>query len=84
MRATTGQVATGKQQDLIRRVIESGHGSTIEHINDVILTEKDGMTVVQLNVTITNIGAKAKMAAFGMKWGYKAALDKLEKQLSRH
>ena len=32
-RATTGQVATEKQQDLIRRVIESGHGSTIEHIN---------------------------------------------------
>jgi thymidylate synthase (FAD) len=31
-RATTGQVATDKQQDLIRRVIESGHGSTIEHI----------------------------------------------------
>jgi thymidylate synthase (FAD) len=31
-RAKTGQVATDKQQDLIRRVIESGHGSTIEHI----------------------------------------------------
>jgi thymidylate synthase (FAD) len=31
-RATTGQVASDKQQDLIRRVIESGHGSTIEHI----------------------------------------------------
>jgi thymidylate synthase (FAD) len=31
-RATSGRVATEKQQDLIRRVIESGHGSTIEHI----------------------------------------------------
>jgi thymidylate synthase (FAD) len=31
-RASTGQVATEKQQDLIRKVIESGHGSTIEHI----------------------------------------------------
>ena len=31
-RATTGKVANEKQQDLIRRVIESGHGSTIEHI----------------------------------------------------
>jgi thymidylate synthase (FAD) len=31
-RATTGRVATDKQQDLIRRVIESGHGSTIEYI----------------------------------------------------
>jgi len=32
-RATNGHVATEKQQDLVRRVIESGHGSTIEHIN---------------------------------------------------
>jgi thymidylate synthase (FAD) len=31
-RATSGQVTPEKQQDLIRRVIESGHGSTIEHI----------------------------------------------------
>ena len=31
-RATNGQVATEKQQELVRRVIESGHGSTIEHI----------------------------------------------------
>ena len=31
-RATDGRVATEKQQDLVRKVIESGHGSTIEHI----------------------------------------------------
>jgi thymidylate synthase (FAD) len=31
-RAASGQVASEKQQDLVRRVIESGHGSTIEHI----------------------------------------------------
>ncbi len=31
-RATNGQVAAEKQQDLVRRVIDSGHGSTIEHI----------------------------------------------------
>ncbi len=31
-RATSGRVATQRQQDLVRRVIESGHGSTIEHI----------------------------------------------------
>jgi thymidylate synthase (FAD) len=31
-RASTGQVATAKQQELVKRVIESGHGSTIEHI----------------------------------------------------
>jgi len=32
-------------------------------------------------VTITRIGTKAKLAAFGMKWGYKAQLDALEKLL---
>lgn len=57
-------------------------GSTIHHTNDVTLTERDGMTDVRLHVTITGIGAKAKMAAFGMKWGYKAQLDKLEKYLA--
>jgi thymidylate synthase (FAD) len=31
-RATGGRVAAEKQQDLVRRVIDSGHGSTIEHI----------------------------------------------------
>jgi thymidylate synthase (FAD) len=31
-RATDGRVAPEKQQELVRRVIESGHGSTIEHI----------------------------------------------------
>ncbi len=31
-RAISGRVASEKQQDLVRRVIDSGHGSTIEHI----------------------------------------------------
>jgi thymidylate synthase (FAD) len=31
-RATSGRVASERQQDLVRRVIDSGHGSTIEHI----------------------------------------------------
>ena len=31
-RATDGRVADERQQDLVRKVIESGHGSTIEHI----------------------------------------------------
>ncbi|WNG85314.1 SRPBCC domain-containing protein [Mycobacterium sp. ITM-2016-00317] len=57
-------------------------GSTIQHTNDVTLTEGDGTTTVRLRVTITKIGPKAKMAAFGMKWGYKAQLDKLEKYLA--
>lgn len=56
-------------------------GSTIHHTNDITLAEKDGFTVVNLDVVITQIGPKAKMAAFGMKWGYKAQLDKLEQLL---
>lgn len=56
--------------------------STIQHSNDITLAEQDGRTTLTLDVTITNIGDKAKMAAFGMKWGYKAQLDKLAEQLS--
>ena len=58
-------------------------GTTIEHVNDVALTDRDGTTHVLLTVTITAIGPKAKMAAFGMKWGYKQQLDKLEQLLAR-
>ncbi|WP_260760060.1 SRPBCC domain-containing protein [Mycobacterium sp. SMC-4] len=58
-------------------------GSTIQHTNNITLAEDDGATVVQLHIAITAIGPKAKMAAFGMKWGYKAQLDKLEQLLSR-
>ena len=57
-------------------------GTTIEHTNDVTFTERDGGTVVRLAITITKIGPKAKMAAFGMKWGYKAYLDKLGEVLT--
>ena len=57
-------------------------GSTIQHTNAITLTERDGDTVVVLDIAITAIGPKAKMAAFGMKWGYKAQLDKLEKYLA--
>lgn len=56
--------------------------STIHHTNDITLEERDGTTTVRLHVTITQIGAKAKMAAFGMKWGYKAQLGKLDKLLA--
>ena len=57
-------------------------GSTIHHTNDVTFTESDGTTTVTLRIAITHIGAKAKMAAFGMKFGYKAQLDKLDKLLT--
>ncbi|MBO0678693.1 SRPBCC domain-containing protein [Mycolicibacterium sp. S2-37] len=51
--------------------------TTILHANDISFTERDGETTVLLEVTISKVGPKAKMAAFGMKWGYKAHLDKL-------
>lgn len=56
--------------------------ATIEHTNDLTLTEADGVTTVNLQIAITRIGPKAKMAAFGMKWGYKQQLDHLEQHLS--
>jgi uncharacterized protein YndB with AHSA1/START domain len=57
--------------------------STIDHSNNVSFTADDGGTVVNLTVSITNVGPGAKMAAFGMKWGYKAQLDKLDELLAR-
>lgn len=56
--------------------------TTIRHRNDVTLIEVDGTTTVSLHVEITEIGPKAKMAAFGMKWGYKQQLDHLETYLA--
>lgn len=51
--------------------------TTIEHTNEVTFARADDATVVRLTIAITKIGPKARMAAFGMKWGYKAQLDKL-------
>ena len=56
--------------------------STIHHTNDITLHTVDGDTVVTLDVHITAIGPKAKMAAFGMRWGYKAHLDALGELLT--
>lgn len=58
-------------------------GTTIVHTNDVTLTADGDGTRLQLLITIDRIGPKAKMAAFGMKWGYKAQLDKLDTLLAR-
>lgn len=51
--------------------------TTIEHTNRITFSPVGDATQVRLTIDITNIGPKAKMAAFGMKWGYKAQLDKL-------
>ncbi|MGE3621278.1 MAG: SRPBCC domain-containing protein [Acidimicrobiia bacterium] len=56
--------------------------TTIEHANEVTFARVGGATRVRLTVTITRIGPKAKMAAFGMKWGYKAQLDSLGELLA--
>jgi uncharacterized protein YndB with AHSA1/START domain len=56
--------------------------STIEHTTDIGFTEVDGGTEVRMKVAITKIGPKAKMAAFGMKWGYKAQLAALDDVLA--
>jgi uncharacterized protein YndB with AHSA1/START domain len=56
--------------------------TTIEHTNIVELSSAGTTTVVRLTIDITKIGPKAKMAAFGMKWGYKAQLDTLAEVLA--
>lgn len=64
---------------------EGEEGSYIQHVNEVELSEEGGKTTVNLHITITEIGpgVKAKLAAFGMRWGYKAQLDKLDALLER-
>jgi uncharacterized protein YndB with AHSA1/START domain len=57
-------------------------GSTIHHTNDLSLSEEDGNTTVNLRVAITQVGPKARMAAFGMKWGYEQQLDHLGELLA--
>lgn len=61
---------------------EGDDGSIIHHTNDLTLSEVDGATDLRLQVSISQIGPKAKMAAFGMKWGYKAQLDALAELLT--
>ena len=56
--------------------------ATIHHTNDLTLTEGGSGTTINLHVAITQIGPKAKMAAFGMKWGYRQQLDQLEQLLT--
>lgn len=55
--------------------------TTIDHVNELVLTSDGDATVVNLRIRILEVGSGAKMAAFGMKWGYKAQLDKLEAYL---
>lgn len=56
--------------------------TTIEHTNTVALVGDERSTTVRLQIAVSKIGPKAKMAAFGMKWGYKAYLENLGKVLA--
>jgi uncharacterized protein YndB with AHSA1/START domain len=57
-------------------------GTTIEHVNELTLTEAGGKTTVQLHIEISSIGPKAKMAVMGMKMGYKQQLKHLTELLA--
>ena len=57
-------------------------GTTIHHVNDLTLAANGAGTLVKLHISITEVGPKTKMAALGMKWGYKQQLDRLGKVLS--
>jgi uncharacterized protein YndB with AHSA1/START domain len=57
--------------------------TTIDHVNELTLAEDGGVTSLTLRITITDIGPGARMAAFGMRWGYKAQLTKLDALLGR-
>jgi uncharacterized protein YndB with AHSA1/START domain len=63
---------------------EGEEGATIEHVNEVKLSARGDQTIVTLRIDVTDIGSgvKARLAAYGMKWGYDAQLDKLATLLS--
>jgi uncharacterized protein YndB with AHSA1/START domain len=56
--------------------------TTIHHVNDLTLIPDGDATVVKLHISITEVGPKVKMAAMGMKWGYKQQLAKLDRLLA--
>lgn len=57
---------------------------TIHHTNDLTLTDDGETTSLILHVAISRIapGVKAKLAVFGMRWGYKSQLDALQRYLN--
>lgn len=64
---------------------EGEESAYVEHLTEVTLAEVDGGTALDLRISVNEIGAgvKAALASYGMKWGYKAQLDKLEALLAR-
>lgn len=64
---------------------EGEEASYIDHVTELRLSEDGDETAVDLCIAIHDIGpgVKAKLAAFGMKWGYRAQLDKLGRFLAK-
>lgn len=52
--------------------------SRIDHTTTVAFQAEGDFTMLHLDIEITKIGPKAKMAAFGMRMGYKQYLKKLD------
>lgn len=85
MEGTIIELAEGTRLVLDARSWTEGEevGTTIRHITTLTLAEASGGgTEMTLAIAITEIGPEARMAAFGMKWGYKAQFDKLATRLS--
>lgn len=57
--------------------------TTIRHVNELTLTDVGRSTNLSLTITVSESGSGAKLAAVGMKYGYKQYLDKLGTHLSR-
>lgn len=51
--------------------------TTIEHVNEFDLTETGDATTLRLTITVRAVGPGARMAAVGMRYGYKQYLDGL-------
>jgi uncharacterized protein YndB with AHSA1/START domain len=56
--------------------------TTIDHVNELVLTDTGDATELSLTITINEVGSGAKMAAVGMKYGFKQYLDKLGTHLA--
>lgn len=59
---------------------EGEEAATISHVTEVELTGDGDRTVVDLRIHVSEVGSgvKARLAAYGMKWGYNAQLEKLD------
>lgn len=54
----------------------------IDQVSELVLSEENGKTRMQLKATINKTGPDAKMAAEGMQMGYNQQFDKLDQFLA--